>query len=281
MAEVFLDASYAIALASSQDQHHQRAVALARRVERERVRLVEPLYGLVLAAVGHRGPQVPMPHGTGDEVGLGDRFEAHRTEEVARHLEALYGRLEAGPLARPAQANAESPILHGPAFEREDSPVDRGHPARRVAPEVEVSAQLLGDRHRHGPLGLSRHEAQEASLPVDRFPAQPADVGRPHAGAHREFHGRALERARVYRLEEASHFVLGEHPGAAFVAWQPGDPPEHLLPVVPVDGPQQAEILADLHVGRDAPGALGAPVGAAPGAVAGHPGVVDRSPGRG
>jgi predicted nucleic acid-binding protein len=40
MVEVFLDASYAIALASSQDQHHQRAVALARRLERERLRLV-------------------------------------------------------------------------------------------------------------------------------------------------------------------------------------------------------------------------------------------------
>jgi predicted nucleic acid-binding protein len=40
MAEVFLDASYAIALASPHDQHHQRAVALARRVEQESLRLV-------------------------------------------------------------------------------------------------------------------------------------------------------------------------------------------------------------------------------------------------
>lgn len=39
-AELFLDASYAIALASSTDQHHERAVELAERIEAEDVRLI-------------------------------------------------------------------------------------------------------------------------------------------------------------------------------------------------------------------------------------------------
>lgn len=40
MAEAFLGSSYAIALASPRDRYHQRAVELARRVERERIRIV-------------------------------------------------------------------------------------------------------------------------------------------------------------------------------------------------------------------------------------------------
>lgn len=40
MAEIFLDASYAIALASPRDQHHERAIQLAERIEAERIRLV-------------------------------------------------------------------------------------------------------------------------------------------------------------------------------------------------------------------------------------------------
>ncbi len=39
-AELFLDASYAIALASSTDQHHERAVELAQLIEAESKRLV-------------------------------------------------------------------------------------------------------------------------------------------------------------------------------------------------------------------------------------------------
>jgi predicted nucleic acid-binding protein len=38
--ELFLDASYAIALASSTDQHHERAVELAQRIETEDKRLI-------------------------------------------------------------------------------------------------------------------------------------------------------------------------------------------------------------------------------------------------
>ena len=38
--ELFLDASYAIALASSTDQHHERAVELAQRIETEDRRLI-------------------------------------------------------------------------------------------------------------------------------------------------------------------------------------------------------------------------------------------------
>ena len=40
MIEVFLDASYAIALSSAKDQYHQRAVALSEKLESERTRLV-------------------------------------------------------------------------------------------------------------------------------------------------------------------------------------------------------------------------------------------------
>lgn len=39
-AELFLDATFAIALASSADQHHDRAVELARAVEARQARLV-------------------------------------------------------------------------------------------------------------------------------------------------------------------------------------------------------------------------------------------------
>lgn len=40
MAEIFLDASYAIALASRSDQHHARAVELAKRIEAGKIPLV-------------------------------------------------------------------------------------------------------------------------------------------------------------------------------------------------------------------------------------------------
>lgn len=40
MTDVFLDAVYAIALSSTTDQHHERAVALAKKLEAENIRLV-------------------------------------------------------------------------------------------------------------------------------------------------------------------------------------------------------------------------------------------------
>ena len=40
MSEVFLDASYAIALSSVKDQYHQRAVALSEKLELDGTRLV-------------------------------------------------------------------------------------------------------------------------------------------------------------------------------------------------------------------------------------------------
>src|SRR5438128_700479 len=39
-AEAFLDSSYAIALSATTDQHHQRAIELAERIESDGVRLI-------------------------------------------------------------------------------------------------------------------------------------------------------------------------------------------------------------------------------------------------
>jgi hypothetical protein len=57
MVEVFLDSSYAIALASKSDLHHEKAVALADRLEREGRRLITTravILEIGNALAGHR-----------------------------------------------------------------------------------------------------------------------------------------------------------------------------------------------------------------------------------
>ncbi len=63
--ELFLDASYAIALASSTDQHHERAVELAQRIEAENRRLITSRavvleIGNALSKLRHRAPAVAL-----------------------------------------------------------------------------------------------------------------------------------------------------------------------------------------------------------------------------
>lgn len=65
--EVFLDASYAIALGSPRDQHHPEAVQLAGRIEREQIRLVTTRavileIGNALARARHRPAAVALLH---------------------------------------------------------------------------------------------------------------------------------------------------------------------------------------------------------------------------
>jgi len=63
--DIFLDASYAIALASPTDQNHARAVALAQRIRAEQIRLVTTRavvleIGNALSKLRHRGAAVKL-----------------------------------------------------------------------------------------------------------------------------------------------------------------------------------------------------------------------------
>ena len=73
--ELFLDASYAIALGSPRDQHHAQAVQLAERVERDRARLVTTRavileIGNALARVRHRAAAVALRDALENDPGV-------------------------------------------------------------------------------------------------------------------------------------------------------------------------------------------------------------------
>jgi predicted nucleic acid-binding protein len=65
VAEVFLDTAYAIALSASSDQHHERAVALARQLDAEGIHLITTRavvleIGNALARLRHRNAAVAL-----------------------------------------------------------------------------------------------------------------------------------------------------------------------------------------------------------------------------
>lgn len=83
--EFFLDASYAIALGAPRDQHHQRAVQLARRIERERVRLVTRR-----AVILEIGNALARARYRTAAVALLDSLENDPTVEIVGLSEGLY-----------------------------------------------------------------------------------------------------------------------------------------------------------------------------------------------
>jgi predicted nucleic acid-binding protein len=85
--ELFLDASYAIALASSTDQYHERAVELAQRIETGDRRLITSRavvleIGNALSKLRYRAPA----------VALLDAIERDTNVEIVPLSEELYGR---------------------------------------------------------------------------------------------------------------------------------------------------------------------------------------------
>jgi predicted nucleic acid-binding protein len=83
--ELFLDASYAIALGSPKDQHHARAVALAQQIEAERTRLVT-----TRAVVLEIGNALARPRHRRAAVTLLDALERDSNVDVVPLSEALY-----------------------------------------------------------------------------------------------------------------------------------------------------------------------------------------------
>jgi len=85
--EVFLDISYAIALASQRDQHHARAEALAERLERERFWLVT-----TRAVFLEIGSALSRQRFRSAAVALLDSLEHDPNVEIVPLSESLYAR---------------------------------------------------------------------------------------------------------------------------------------------------------------------------------------------
>jgi len=85
MAEVFLDAAYAIALSSANDQHHQLAVALARQLEAESIHLIT-----TRAVVLEIGNALARQRHRSAAVGLLEALEKDPNVEIIPLSEPLY-----------------------------------------------------------------------------------------------------------------------------------------------------------------------------------------------
>lgn len=83
--ELFLDASYAIALASSTDQHHERAVELAQRIEAEDKRMITT--HAVILEIGNALSKLRYRAAA---VTLFDAIKLDPTIEIIPLSEALY-----------------------------------------------------------------------------------------------------------------------------------------------------------------------------------------------
>lgn len=87
MSEIFLDTAYAIALSAVADEHHDQAVLLARRIKRERSRLVTTRgvlleIGNALARLRYRAAAVSLLRA----------LESDPTVEIIPLSEGLYSR---------------------------------------------------------------------------------------------------------------------------------------------------------------------------------------------
>ncbi|MCA1687829.1 MAG: PIN domain-containing protein [Actinobacteria bacterium] len=85
--ELFLDASYAIALASSTDQHHESAVELAQRIEAEDRRLI-----ISCAVVLEIGNALSKLRYRAAAIALLDAIERDPNVEIVPLSEELYRR---------------------------------------------------------------------------------------------------------------------------------------------------------------------------------------------
>lgn len=85
--ELFLDASYAIALSAPTDEHHARAIALAERIEMERLRLVT-----TRAVIFEIGNALAKRRYRTDAVRLLEAVERDSAVEVVPLSETLYVR---------------------------------------------------------------------------------------------------------------------------------------------------------------------------------------------
>ncbi len=83
--EVFLDASYAIALSAPTDQHHSRAVAIAQRLETERTGLVT-----TRAVMLEIGNALSKPRYRQAAVALREALERDASVEIVPLSEPLY-----------------------------------------------------------------------------------------------------------------------------------------------------------------------------------------------
>lgn len=87
MTEVFLDTSYAVALASRRDQHHKKALELATDVERRRLRQVT-----TRAVVLEIGNALSTPRFRHTAIGMLEYLDRDPTIEVIPLSESLYRR---------------------------------------------------------------------------------------------------------------------------------------------------------------------------------------------
>lgn len=87
MAEVFLDAAYAIALSALNDQHHERAVTLAEQMETEAIRLIT-----TRAVILEIGNALSKARHRKAAIALLDALEHDQNVEIVPLSEELYER---------------------------------------------------------------------------------------------------------------------------------------------------------------------------------------------
>jgi uncharacterized protein len=87
VSEIFLDTAYAIALSASADEHHERAVLLAKRIKKERAKLVTTRG--VLLEIGNALARLRYRHAA---IGLLQSLESDPAVEIVPLSEGLYGR---------------------------------------------------------------------------------------------------------------------------------------------------------------------------------------------